>query len=112
MNEDEMTEAEANAWFVRECARVQGRDDVEEFEQVRRAGGFWTKVWYRPLGFDFMAETTLEVGRGRRRLTAVGESRVAVLERLTEYALEYQYPTGRFPRKRDLAMFYNRSGER
>lgn len=105
---DEMTDEESNRWLDAKFAAVVGRDDVEEFEQVTRAGGFFTKVWYRSLGFDFMAETTLSVGRTRRRLRAVAETRTRCLERLTEYLLEYQHPTGQFRTKAQMRMFYNR----
>lgn len=109
MNEEpEMTEAEADKWLNDKWASVRGREDVEEFEQVRRAGGFSTKVWYRPLGFDFMAETKMRVGKGYPRFTAVAASRTRCLERLAEYLLEYQHPTGQFRIKADMRMFYNR----
>lgn len=104
-----MTEAEANEWFNRKWASVQGRDDVEEFEQVLRAGGGLTKVWYRSFGFDFMAETTMKVGKVYRKFHCVAATRERVLERLCEYLLEYQHPTGRFRTKGEMAVFYRRA---
>lgn len=105
--EQEMGEEEANTWLAQKWESVQGHADVEEFEQINRAGGFFTKVWYRPLGFDFMAETQVTIGRGYRRLTAVAIGRERCMERLTEYVLEYLHPTGRFRTKREMMMFYN-----
>lgn len=103
----EMTEDEANEWFRRETLRTFRREDVQEFEQVHRAGGFHTKVWYRPLGFDFMAETTVFTTKGaQRRLVATGDSRSRCLERLAAHVLEWHHPSGDFRTKREAAHHY------
>lgn len=78
-------------WEARFAASL-ARDDAQEFEQVRNLGGFMTKVWHRPLGCDFMAETKVQRKDRMIRLTASGEGRAECLENLAAFVAEYLYP--------------------
>lgn len=89
-----MSEADDDRKFWRDYSRVMAQDDVEEFMQVIRLGGFMPKIWFRVLGPDFMAECSVqrEGAKKRHRLTATGPTRAATLEALAGAVAAYLFP--------------------
>lgn len=91
MTEDrDMTEA---AWLAK-LTKAAMRDDMQEFEQVHNLGGLWTKVWYRPLAGDFMAEckATRPGAKRGQRIEATAEGRAECLEALAAAVAQYLFP--------------------
>lgn len=90
MTDADMTEEE---WLTKIVKSLQ-RDDVQEFEQVHNLGGVQTKVWYRPLSGDFMADTFAQRdgARGWKRLTATADGRAECLEALAARVADYLFP--------------------
>ena len=89
-----MSHDEIRDWleFQRKMNTAYERDDAQEFLQIINLGGHLPKVWFRPLGPDFMASCQVKRGKVWRGVEATGESRSQCLQNLAAAVAAKLYP--------------------